>query len=307
MIVLKRTVVIALVFAVLVGFSPLTADCMAKAKKVTIKTWKLKKRDFTGDGRKDKVKVKAYKITDSEGDRYYNRLKVYINGKKKYDAKISYYDGLEMKPMVKVLKLKNGQTFLYFGDKEKDMNAYTCGAYGIVLKYKKNKMKKVFDIVDDVFDHFDDKNSSTIQINCALKIKTSGNLFLAKCYIKNSQIGMCNCWIQYRYQKGKIRKASNVYKVINPKKTLVELRFNRKTKLRQYPLGRQVATAKKGQKVYVDYIWQKGQQEAYRIRTKNKRQNRTWAYTKGRIGIGPPCCNWDNKKALFRNIIIYSA
>ena len=113
------------------------------AKAYTLKLNKTyKKYDITGDGKADKILVKA--DVNSEG--YISTMTVRVNGKNSLTK--TYYEGpdagnsvLRAYPQVVLIRLKNKKPFLYIHFST--YNGYYAG--GWVYRYKSKKLQQIVD------------------------------------------------------------------------------------------------------------------------------------------------------------------
>lgn len=94
------------------------------------------KYDITGDKKADKIQFICENSEGYDSD-YYDKFKVYVNDKCVYE-KNAYYFGAESK----IIKLRNGKTFLTLGLNSVNEDYEICGIY----QYSNGKLKSVLNL-----------------------------------------------------------------------------------------------------------------------------------------------------------------
>ena len=93
--------------------------------------------DVTGDGTKDKIRIRAANQTDDEA---YSSLTVSVNGKTAYRLKNTRFYNV----IANIYTLKNGQPFLYLYAPAENGDGPVCA----LLKYTNGKFRKILDFTE---------------------------------------------------------------------------------------------------------------------------------------------------------------
>ena len=93
--------------------------------------------DVTGDGTKDKIRIRASNQTDDEA---YSSLTVSVNGKTAYRLKNTRFYNV----IANIYTLKNGQPFLYLYAPAENGDGPVCA----LLKYTNGKFRKALDFTE---------------------------------------------------------------------------------------------------------------------------------------------------------------
>ena len=93
--------------------------------------------DVTGDGTKDKIRIRAANQTDDEA---YSSLTVSVNGKTAYRLKNTRFYNV----IANIYTLKNGQPFLYLYAPAENGDGPVCA----LLKYTNRKFRKALDFTE---------------------------------------------------------------------------------------------------------------------------------------------------------------
>ena len=93
--------------------------------------------DVTGDGMKDKIRIRAANQTDDEA---YTSLTVSVNGKTAYRLKNTRFYNV----IANIYTLKNGQPFLYLYAPADNGDGPVCA----LLKYTNGKFRKALDFTE---------------------------------------------------------------------------------------------------------------------------------------------------------------
>ena len=93
--------------------------------------------DVTGDGTKDKIRIRAANQTDDEA---YSSLTVSVNGKTAYRLKNTRFYNV----IANIYTLKNGQPFLYLYAPAENGDGPVCA----LLKYTNGKFRKALDFTE---------------------------------------------------------------------------------------------------------------------------------------------------------------
>ncbi len=158
----------------------------------TIKT--IKSYDITGNGKKDTIRVKAWK--DRQGG--YQDVTVYINGKKKYSNPVF---GCSWSLKVSAFRLKNKKVFLAI-DAKQDNDGHACR----VLQYKKGKLHSVLNGYKVVSIKGSDAGD-------AVYTGKKGNTVTMRAAVMSPTIGNYTCRVTYTYKNGAFRRTAYTHKV----------------------------------------------------------------------------------------------
>lgn len=157
------------------------------------------KYDITGDKKADRLTIKSY---GGDGYDYFDKVRVYVNGKRKLTLPTLYSSNAIL------LRIKSGRTFLFLETLGEGYRE-TEGIY----TYKGGKLVKVLNT--DIFPscchgdgtpyhrmaHFSDSNVSSISV--------SGSTVRIKFHNVNTITGRSAVTYSFKYSDGKLRKTSS--------------------------------------------------------------------------------------------------
>lgn len=110
--------------------------------------------DVTGDGTKDKIRIRAANQTDDEA---YSSLTVSVNGKTAYRLKNTRFYNV----IANIYTLKNGQPFLYLYAPAENGDGPVCA----LLKYTNGKFRKILDFTEIMAGYGDHRIGEVTNLN----------------------------------------------------------------------------------------------------------------------------------------------
>ena len=140
--------------------------------------------DVTGDGTKDKIRIRASNQTDDEA---YSSLTVSVNGKTAYRLKNTRFYNV----IANIYTLKNGQPFLYLYAPAENGDGPVCA----LLKYTNGKFRKALDFTEIMAGYGDHRIGEVTNLN--------GNKIVITESIVSYSLGINAINFTYEYVNGK--------------------------------------------------------------------------------------------------------
>lgn len=140
--------------------------------------------DITGDGMKDKIRIRAANQTDDEA---YSSLTVSVNGKTAYRLKNTRFYNV----IANIYTLKNGQPFLYLYAPADNGDGPVCA----LLKYTNGKFRKILDFTEIMAGYGDHRIGEVTNLN--------GNKIVITESIVSYSLGINAINFTYEYVNGK--------------------------------------------------------------------------------------------------------
>lgn len=196
---LRSLLLLAAVLVMGLAFT-MTAEA-AQPKLATLRSGKTyKSYDITGDGKKDKVKLRLW---NSLNDGMYtkNNLEVKINGKSALRVSRDWADMDSAK--LQICKLSNGRVFVNVTAKTPDGDGVISGLY----KYQKGKLVKQIDFIR--FFRYGMQQSGEIA-------SVSGNTMKLNTYVMSWSLGPIHLQHTLKYKGGKMAFSSRTGKMTTP-------------------------------------------------------------------------------------------
>lgn len=170
-------------------FAPMAAKAANPTEAVLEPNKLYKNYDLTGNGKKDKIKIKTSK------DNYYKTVSIIINGKRR----AVYKDVNDI--TVKLYTLKNGKPFLYLWLVEEDWEGPVCG----IFQYKSGKLKQVVNCRN----FFVPKNGYEYGYSVhGSDIKAKGNTMTVDFWLMSKTVGGMSCRYRFAYKNGTLKRTS---------------------------------------------------------------------------------------------------
>ena len=145
--------------------------------------------DVTGDGVKDKIRIKTAGYTDDEA---YSTLAVSVNGKTAYRLKNTRFYNV----IANIYTLKNGQPFLYLYASAENGDGPVCA----LLKYTNGKFRTALDFTEIMDGYGSHRVGDVISLN--------GNKIVITESIVSYSLGINAINFTYKYVNGKFVPAS---------------------------------------------------------------------------------------------------
>lgn len=140
--------------------------------------------DVTGDGTKDKIRIRASNQTDDEA---YSSLTVSVNGKTAYRLKNTRFYNV----IANIYTLKNGQPFLYLYAPAENGDGPVCA----LLKYTNGKFRKALDFTEIMAGYGNHRIGEVTNLN--------GNKIVITESIVSYSLGINAINFTYEYVNGK--------------------------------------------------------------------------------------------------------
>ena len=140
--------------------------------------------DVTGDGTKDKIRIRAANQTDDEA---YSSLTVSVNGKTAYRLKNTRFYNV----IANIYTLKNGQPFLYLYAPAENGDGPVCA----LLKYTNGKFRKILDFTEIMAGYGNHRIGEVTNLN--------GNKIVITESIVSYSLGINAINFTYKYVNGK--------------------------------------------------------------------------------------------------------
>lgn len=255
-------IIVLLLFAVLaVGGGILRPHQVqaANPQKVTLRADKLyTSYDITGDKKKDRVLLKTRK--DRYG--YYERVGVYVNGKRISGYQWQYGDVSQIQSSI--YTLANGKPFLYLYCWGSNGDGPVCG----IFQYTSQGFKQVAQL-KDLFRKYGGHASGYVA-------KVSGNTISARFRIMSYSLGSCEIGYNYTYKSGTLKRTARTgiyYKIYSSGDGVNRRTFTVNKTLIAYKSGmatERAFTLRRGNVVYVDRCYIMDGKMTIRVRYNGK-------------------------------------
>lgn len=187
---ISRICLLLIMFMGLCLFAPMAAKAANPTEAVLEPNKLYKNYDLTGNGKKDKIKIKTSK------DNYYKTVSIIINGKRR----AVYKDVNDI--TVKLYTLKNSKPFLYLWLVEEDWEGPVCG----IFQYKSGKLKQVVNCRN----FFVPKNGYEYGYSVhGSDIKAKGNTMTVDFWLMSKTVGGMSCRYRFAYKNGTLKRTSS--------------------------------------------------------------------------------------------------
>lgn len=209
-------------------FLPETVQA-ANPKEIDLQPNKVYKNyDLTGNGKKDRIKIKTSNGT-------YSTVTIIINGKKQ-----AVYKNVN-DITARLYTLQNGKPFLYLWLVEEDWKGPVCG----VFQYKSGKLKQVIDCKN----FFGKKQKYGYSVH-ASELRAEGNDLEIEYWLMSYTMGGMSCRYRFEYKDGSLRRNNSQTSAVKVSSTIMTALKN--IKIYASPNRKKALyTLKSGQKIIV--------------------------------------------------------
>lgn len=187
---ISRMCLLFIMFMGLYLFASMTAKAVNPTEAELQPDKLYKNYDLTGNGKKDRIKIKT-----SKGE-YFKTVSIIINGKKR----AVYKDINDI--TAKIYTLKNGKPFLYLWLVVEDWEGPVCG----IFQYKSGKLKQVVNCQK----FFSQKKGYEYGYAVhSSDIKVKGNGLTVDFWLMCKTVGGMSCRYRFAYKNGTLKRTSS--------------------------------------------------------------------------------------------------